>query len=604
MTPVPARIAVAAALSCLPALMGAGGEADVPFDPLFAPGGSCASTAGGPPPLLRALMLAQAATAPPGAAPRKSETAPFQPPAMQAAPGDPKLYGDLGAMSFKLAKARPRVQAFFDQGLRLAFAFNHAEAQRAFQAAQRLDPSCALCFWGEALVLGPNINVPMMPEAVAPAWAALSAAVALKERAAPKERALIEALEKRYAERAPADRAPLDAAYADAMAALAQRFPADDMIQTLHAEAAMDTQPWDYWEAGGARAKGRGAAIVGALETVLARNPRHAGAIHLYIHAVEASTAPERALPHARRLAALMPGAGHIVHMPAHIYYRVGLYRESLEANRKAIAVDERYFATSPSDPLYRAAYYPHNIHFVMVSAQMGGDAATALAAAAKLDAALPAEVVQALPMLQPVKAAPYTIHAQFGAPEQILALPAPAGDFLLVQVMYRYARAIAQAQRRDGAAAQQELAALAALVEGGDFKPFEAFGVPAREIALTARLVASARVADAQGDLDGAARAYEAAIAVEDALAYTEPPFWYYPVRQSLGALRLRQGRLDEAERALRDSLARVRNNGWALAALVEVYRKKGDARAERAARAALARTWFGGAGPELARL
>lgn len=595
-----ARIAAAIALL---GLMGLAGDESVPFDPLFAPGALCGPSNGGQPPLLRALVLAQA-SAPTATPPRKSETAPFQAPAMQAAAGDPQLYADLGAMTFRLAKARPKAQAFFDQGLRLAFAFNHAEAQRAFQAAQRLDPDCAMCFWGEALVLGPNINVPMMPEAVAPAWAALARAVALKYRAAPKERALIEALEKRYAELAPADRAPLDAAYADAMAALARRFPGDDLIQTLHAEAAMDTQPWDYWEAAGARPKGRAAEIVRALETVLARNPRHAGAIHLYIHAVEASTAPERALPHARRLAALMPGAGHIVHMPAHIYYRVGLYRESLEANRRAIAADERYFETSPSDPLYRAAYYPHNIHFVMVSAQMGGDAATALAAAAKLDAALPAEVVQAFAVLQPVKAAPYTTHAQFGTPEQILALPAPVGDFLLVDVMYRYARVIAQARRKDVGAAQQELAALTALADGGDFKPFEAWGVPAREIAQTAKLVAIARIADAQGDLDAAARAYEAAIAVEDALAYTEPPFWYYPVRQSLGALRLRQGRLDDAERALRDSLARVRNNGWALAALVEVYKTKGDAKAERAARAALARTWFGAKGPELARL
>jgi len=446
----------------------------------------------------------------------------------------------------------------------------------------------------------------MMPEAMAPAWAALQRAVALKDQGLPaKERALIEALRKRYAAEAPADRAALDAAYADAMQQLARQYPDDDLLQVLDAEAAMDTQPWDYWEAAGARPKGRTPEILRALETVLERSPNHAGAIHLYIHAVEASTSPDRALGPARRLAAQMPGAGHIVHMPAHIYYRVGLYRESLEANKRAIAVDENYFKTSPSDPLYRAAYYPHNIHFLMVSAQMGGDAKTAIEAAAKLNASMPVEVVKAFAIMQPVKAARYTTHAQFSAPERILQLPEPDKDLLLVRVMYHYARAVAQAGRNDAAAAQLEIDALQALENSADFKPFEPWGIPAKEITQTARLVAVARLADAQGDLDAAATALEAAVKIEDGLSYTEPPYWYYPVRQSLGAMRLRQGRLDEAEAALRESLARVRNNGWALAGLAEVYKRKGDAKAEQATRAALKKTWFGPAeGPALNRL
>ena len=568
------------------------------FDPLLSnPGGVCRPLAAGRPVLLQAL-LASAATPP------KTETAPFQPAPMKPAPGEVPVYKDLGGMSFKLGHAS-KVQAYFDQGLRLAFAFNHAEAQRAFQAAQKLDPGCGLCFWGESLILGPNINVPMAREANAPAWAALQRAVALKHGLPPRERALIEALQARYAAEPPADRAPLDAAYADAMKRVAAQFPGEDLMQVLHAEAAMDTQPWDYWEAAGAKPKGRAADIVAALETVLKRNASHAGAIHLYIHAVEASTTPERALSAARRLAAQMPGAGHIVHMPAHIYYRVGLYRESLEANRVAIAVDEAYFKKSPSDSTYRSAYYPHNIHFLMVSAQMGGAGKTAIEAAAKLDAALPDDVIRAFAVMQPVKAAPYTTHAQFSRPEVILKLPAPADEFVLVKVFYHYARALAQAERRDLAAARQEITAIEVLEKGADFKPFDAWGVPALSITQTARLVASARLADAQGDLAAAATALEQAVAIEEGLAYTEPAYWYYPVRQSLGAVRLRQGRLDEAEKALRDSLARVRNNGWALAGLAEVYRKRGDTAAERTARQALSKAWFGAeGGPDLTKL
>jgi tetratricopeptide (TPR) repeat protein len=594
MSPKRLRIALALAgvLATVPTASGTGSKPA--FDPLLADGARCGPTKGGSPALLKQLLLAA------------TETSPFQPPPARPALAEtPVLYGNLGKLSFKAGTRNAKAQAWFDQGVRLAFGFNHAEAQRAFREAQKLDPSCALCYWGEALVLGPNINAPMAPEANKSALAALAKAVEFAPAAPERDRALIEALAARYSADPKAERAALDAAYAGAMKQVAARFPVDDTVQALYAEALMDSQPWDYWEAGGTKPKGQGAVIVATLETVLERNPNHAGAIHLYIHAVEASTTPERALPYANKLGALMPGAGHIVHMPAHVYYRVGMYRESLETNKRAMAADERYFKTSPSDPLYMAGYYPHNIHFLMVSAQMGGDGKAAIDAAQKLDASMAAEVVAQFPIMQPVKAAPYTTHAQFSAPEAILALPAPPAGLALVETMYHYARAVAFAQKKDAGAAQKEIDALARLEKDTDYKPFEEWAIPAKEIIQTARLVASGRLADAGGDLNAAARAYEEAIFIEDSLAYMEPPYWYYPVRQSLGAVRLRQGNLDEAEKAFRDSLARVRNNGWALAGLAETYKRKGDAVAEKAARQAYAKTWFGAApGPPLERL
>jgi len=563
------------------------------YDALLSePGYMCGPSVAGRPPLLQNLVLAQ------------TETRPFKPQPMQAAAGPVPLYDNLGTLSFKVGTRDAKAQAYFDQGIRWAFAFNHAEAQRAFQAAQKADAKLAMAWWGEALVLGPNINAPMMPEAVAPALAALAKAIELAPGAPAKDRAMIAALQKRYSADPKIERAALDVAFADAMKSVAEKYPDDDNVVTLYAESVMDTQPWDYWEAAGTKPKGRAADLLAALEKVLARNPDHPGANHLYIHAVEASTQPDRALPNAQRLAALMPGAGHMVHMPAHIFYRVGLYRESLEINKRAMSVDEQYFRTSPSDPMYKSAYYPHNIHFVLVSAQMGGDGPTAIDAAGKLDASLSDMVIAQFAVLEPIKAAPYLAHARFSAPDAILALKTPPKEQVLVSALAHYARALAFATKKDVPGAQREIDAIAAIEQNADFKPYTDWAVPGKEIVQTAHLVARARLADAQGDLLAAAKSYEEAIAIEDALAYTEPPYWYYPIRQSLGSVYLRLGKLDEAEKVLRDSLARVRSNGWALAGLAEVYKRKGDTKAEALAQQAYARAWLGGAAPDIARL
>lgn len=271
----------------------------------------------------------------------------------------PPLWDNLGSVTFPVTTTDPQAQQYFDQGLRLAYAFNHAEAHRAFRAARRLDPDCALCYWGEALVLGPNINAPMEDKALAPALAALEQAQAKAGGASAKEQALIAALGKRYSEDPKSVRAALDAAYAEAMGEVAARFADDAQIAVLYAEALMDLQPWDYWAVGGVQPKGRTAEILALLEGVLAKNPDHPGAIHYYIHMVEASSKPERAEAYARRLPSAMPGAGHLVHMPFHVLYRIGKYQDALAANKAAVAADEAYLAEAAPEGLYPQAYYP-----------------------------------------------------------------------------------------------------------------------------------------------------------------------------------------------------------------------------------------------------
>ncbi|MGR0189115.1 tetratricopeptide repeat protein [Azospirillum aestuarii] len=505
------------------------------------------------------------------------------------------LLDGLGTLSWPVTTASPQAQAFFDQGLRLSYAFNHGEAGRAFRKAQSLDPACAMCFWGEALVLGPNINWPMEPDANAPALAALRQAQAHAAHATDRERALIDALARRYAEDAPADRKALDAAYADAMAEVAKRFPEDAQIAVLTAEAMMNLTPWDYWADAGRTPKGSTADIVATLERVLASDPEHPGAIHYYIHMVEASDRPERAEPHADRLGRLMPAAGHIVHMPSHIYYRVGRYKDSLEANRGAVAADEAYLARVKAAGLYPGAYYPHNIHFLMVSAQMAGDGPTVVASADKLARTVTEEAARTIPWVQPIKAAPYFAHAQYSAPAIVLALPDPGDELPYVKALWHYARGVAQAAAGNGAEAGREAEAIDAIVRTTDFTGLDAAGIPADRIATLSRHVVLARIAQARGDLETALEEFREAATIEDTLSYMEPPYWYYPVRQSLGAVLLQTGQAAEAERAFRASLTKTPHNGWALYGLTEALRAQGrTAEAEQTAER-LARSWAG---------
>ncbi|HUL08453.1 MAG TPA: hypothetical protein VLV76_19155 [Candidatus Acidoferrum sp.] len=508
---------------------------------------------------------------------------------------EPPLWDNLGKATYPITTKNPQAQAFFDQGLKLSYGFNHAEARRAFRMAQKLDPSCALCFWGEALVLGPNINVPMMPEAQAPALAALKHAQALAGGASAKEQALIAALAKRYADPPPADRAPLDGAYADAMAALSDANPDDLDIAALAAEAAMDTQPWDYWQPGGHETKGRAGDAIKRVEAVLASNPLHAGAIHLYIHLVEASDRPERAEKYADTLAALMPGAGHIVHMPSHIYYRVGRYGDSLTANEQAVKVDEAYLAQTGATGVYPLGYTSHNIHFVLVSAQLLGDKATVLAAADKLDGWISNEVATQIPIAQPIKAAPYFAWAQFADADKLVALPQPAGAPPYVEAMWHYARGVGFAEKGDAVGARDEAGKIEALEKTADWSPTDMYAIPARDILRVAQNVVLARAAQAKGDTAEAITYFQAAAGVQDSIPYMEPPYWYYPVRQSLGAALLKAGRAKEAADQFRAALDNSRKSAWALFGLREAAKAAGDSATEQQAADDFAKSWRG---------
>ena len=543
------------------------------------------------------LLLAQAGT---GEAPRKSGISPAAPLAAKAVPASlpndhPPLMEGLGALSLAITTRSSSAQRFFNQGYRLAWGFNHDEARRAFRKAQQLDPECAMCYWGEAWVLGPNINVPMDPKANAPALAALQKARTLAPRATARERALIDALAARYSPDPRAARAELDVAFARAMREAAAKFPRDNDIATMYADALMNVSPWDYWEAGGTRLKAPVAELVDTLEGVLQRRSDHAGAIHLFIHAVEASANPRRAERHADRLVGLMPGAGHIVHMPSHIYYRVGRYKDSLATNRAAVQVDEAYIAAQKPSGVYPLGYYPHNVHFVLVSAQMAGDGPSVIAAASKLATLIPDAAARDILLLQPVKAAPYFAHAQFSDAATILALPDPGGEFPYLQSVWRYTRGVALAGKGELKGAGVELAAIERIVERASYKGFDEWKIPARETGRLAAHVLRARIAQGKHDLDTAVREFEAAIKIQDALPYMEPPYWYYPVRQSLGALLVLRGETQRARAVFGQSLARSPNNAWALYGLAEAYAREGRRREARAVMRRFERAWIG---------
>jgi tetratricopeptide (TPR) repeat protein len=500
----------------------------------------------------------------------------------QAQSGEPiaPLLDGLGDHHHEVTTDVPEAQRFFDQGLILAFAFNHAEAARSFREAQRLDPGCAMCYWGEALVLGPNINAAMDPADAPEAWAALQRARELAPNVSERELAYIDALSERYTPEAPEDRSPLDRAYAEAMGEVTAQHPDDLDAQVLYAEALMDTTPWDYWQPDG-EPKPVTATILATLDTVLDRAPDHPMANHLYIHAVEAER-PELGLEEAVRLEDLVPGAGHLVHMPAHIYIRTGRYHEASRANQRAIEADERYLDQVDAQGAYPLGYVPHNYHFLWSTATLEGRSEQAIQTAREMAALVDTSLMRerGLTTLQHYWITPLYALVRFGRWDEILDRAEPADDLVYPRGVWHYARGMALTRKGEFDAARHELSALRRLTDDPALEWVTVWDInKSRHILDIATHALAGELAAAAGELDAAIASLERAVEREDALNYDEPPTWHYPTRQSLGAVLLQAGRPAEAAEIYRQDLDAFPENGWSLFGLLEALRRQGQA-------------------------
>ena len=489
----------------------------------------------------------------------------------------PPLYADLGDLHHEIRTSVPAAQRYFDQGLRLMFAFNHDEAIKAFQQAAALDPQCAMCLWGSALALGPNINLPTDPDREKQAWDLVARARALRPEGAEKD--YIDAVAKRYANPPGADRKALDVAYADAMRSVSRAHPADVDAAVLFAEAMMDLRPWDLWTHDGKPQPGT-QEILATLERALAAAPGHPGANHFYIHATEGSPHPEKALAAAARLPGLMPGAGHIVHMPAHTYLRTGRYEDAAEANRRAIEADRKYLSASNAQGIYAMMYVVHNFQFLWAAASFEGRSAEALQAARDVVQHLPEDMVR---QMEPQMAGidflltpPLFALARFGRWQEILATKMPPADFQYETAVWHYARGLAFSAIGKRDEALREHAALQAFVKA---LPADAMIGPlnsAKAIFTVADRLLAGELEARTGDRTRAVGLLRGAVEAEDALGYDEPPPWGQPARLSLGAVLLEAGKARDAEAVFREDLRRTPDNGWALLGLSQALEKQ----------------------------
>jgi tetratricopeptide (TPR) repeat protein len=504
------------------------------------------------------------------------------------------LFNNLGNYHHPISTKSQLAQRYFDQGLILAYGFNHAEAERSFREAAKLDPDCAICNWGVALVLGSNINAAMDDTAVSPAWEALQKALQLSGKASEKEKAYIQALAKRYSQKPVEDRKSLNIDYANAMREVAKIYPDDLDAATLFAEALMNTMPWDYWQENG-KPKLETQEILATLETVLKRNPNHPGANHLYIHAVEA-VRPELGVAAADRLGNLVPGSGHLVHMPSHIYIRVGRYHDAAIANQQAIAADKEYITQCHKQGMYPLAYVPHNHHFLWAAATMEGNQKLAMQAA--YDTAAMADEKQmrepGYGTLQHYYSIPLYTLTRFGKWDEILAEPAPADDLKYPTGVWHYARGTALTAKGQLQEAARELEHLQAIAADPALEKVTIWDINTTGSLLKiASEVLTGKLAAKQGDYEKAIAHLKTAVNLEDKLNYDEPPPWHYPVRQSLGAVLLEANRPAEAEIVYHEDLKRFPENGWSLAGLAKSLEAQGKTEEAQAVQKRFTTAW-----------
>jgi tetratricopeptide (TPR) repeat protein len=515
----------------------------------------------------------------------------FNEPPAPNRPIAPRLQ-NLGVHTFPVTTASPQAQLFINQGVNLAYAFNHAEAGRAFAEAARLDPNAAMAYWGHALVLGPNINAPMVPEDEPKAFELAQKAVALKSKVSARERAYIEAVAARYTGR-PEDRQKADQAYVAAMERLVAAFPDDLDAQVLYAEALMDLMPWSYWTRDGRPHEGT-RKIITSLERVIAKHENHPGALHLWIHLWEATDTPERAEAEADRLLPLMPGAGHMVHMPAHIYQRVGRHADVIRSNQLAAEADEDYITQCKAQGLYPLAYYPHNLHFIWMGATASGQKKLALESARKLANQVPHEALATVPILQGFLVVPDFANVRFEQWDAILADDGLQHPTLFTRGVRSYARAMAFTGLNRLDEATRELATLRSLVADPEMKKQATFssnnGFAILRIGLE---VAAGEIAAKRKDWDTALLHLERAVRYEDALIYTEPHDWHAPARENLAATLLAAGRADEAETVYWEDLKRHAESGWSLRGLLKALTAQGKHEEAALVEARLRKAW-----------
>ena len=508
------------------------------------------------------------------------------------------LFDGMGDFHRPITTSNPYAQKYFDQGIVLAFGFNHAESIRSFRAAQTLDPTCAMCFWGEAMATGPNINVTSKGKAVMSdadrqsAFAAIVRAQELSGGATEQEKALIVAMAARYNGDPSTSREPLDVAYAQAMGDYVDSNPADDDAAAMYAEAWMNTMPWDYWSADGAP-KPDTVKVIESLEGIIERSPEHPLALHLYIHAVEASEDPGRAENAADQLADLVPGSGHLVHMPAHIYWRVGRYDDAAKANITAASVDEAYIAQCNAQGFYPAMYYPHNIHFLWAAASMSGQRDMAIDAAQKVADNVRLEQIEQFPTVEFFKTIPILAQVQFGQWDDILASDAPPESLDYSNAIWRYARGVAAARSGDVTSASGDRAVLAGLKDSVQISFLDTADYPASVLLGIADALLQGEIAMAEGNPEQAIPHFAAAVTAQDSLPYMEPPFWYYPTRQSLGEAYVAAGKFAEAESVYRKDLEEYPRNGWSMSGLVKALESQGKTEAAEEVEKTFAIVW-----------